>query len=697
MEERSIIVLPGSQFAKPPVPAFTYAEFPLGVDDYGRDILSRLLYGLGPTLWIVLLVVVIRLIAGIVLGLWAGWSSGYAGRFLDTLISACLATPVLFVALFFIAAAGLSLGSSAFIIGLAITGWAESARLIREQTRLIKTQPFIEAPRALGASGRQIVSAHILPQITPLVWILMAFEISSTLLVLASLGFLGYYINAIWLPLGDWTAIRATGDPELGQMMAIASRNVLQQPWTLLSAGALVIFMVVSFNLLGDGLRRQQQIDMKRHRKGFFSQKMEQASDWLEEHWHTPTSALQRYGPMYAVGLTLLVLVIAGGYSMVSSRNSVEDEIGVIVPGGHLWAAFGHDAQTTRWTTAIGPQDPRLTWSYNAGDTSLSSPLVSADGSVVVVGSNGVVTSLTPNGSLRWTYPLSSVPVGNPALGPQGEIYIADSDGRLNAIDLQGNLLWEYLPDTQTGALDGPVVAHDGTIYYPTEAALLAVTSQGKLIWQVRLPTFSYINQHLRLSNDDRYIFFEDTATEAQNGKLAFLPTFEASDHYVVGGDGRTYLASRAGIEELVPTDQALELHARGTIDERASSLATRVLQDAGVTTSRLYWFIYSSEYDYNRVVWLDAQGEQFNPVEYPYREIEAVIGIDGSDRMFACGRLESLRVVECRANRPGNTKPEWTYQFDNKSSPTGGAIVPGRLYVATADGMLYALDGSAE
>jgi peptide/nickel transport system permease protein len=693
MEERFPVVLPGKQLVQPPIPAFRYSEFPLGVDDYGRDILSRLLYGLGPTLRIVLLVVAIRLTAGILLGLWAGWSDGLAGRALDTLISACLAIPVLFIALFFIAVAGLSLGSSAFVIGLVISGWAESARLIREQARLIKTQPYIEAPRALGASGRQIVSAHILPQITPLVWILLAFEISSTLLVLASLGFLGYYINAIWMPLGDWTAIRATGKPELGQMMAIASRNMLQQPWTLLTAGALVIFIVVSFNLLGDGLRRQQQLDRQRRRKGLVGQMLEQASWWLEERWQAPTSALRRYGPTYAAGATLLVLIIAGSYYLYSTRATVNHEISVIVPGGHLWAAFTHDAQETRWTSAIGPQDPVLAWSYNASKISLTSPLVRADGTIIVAASDSVATALTPDGGILWQYTLPGVPVGNPALGSQGEIYFTDRDGRLTAIDLQGNLLWEFSPRKESVALDGPVVAHNGTIYYPTEENLLAISPGGELIWQVRLPTFSYTNSHLRLSNDDRYIFFEDTATDTRNGKLAFMPTFEASDHYIVGVDGRNYLASKVDINELVPADQAMELHPRGSIDARATDLATRMLHDAGVTANRFSWFIYSSAYEFNRVIWLDAKGELINPIDYPYMETEAVIGIDGSDVMFACGYLHDLRKLECRANRPGRQKPEWVYQFDEGSSSTGGAIIPGRLYVTTDNGMLYALE----
>lgn len=147
------------------------------------------------------------------------------GRFIDGGISLALSIPVLFVALFVIAASGQQWGIWAFILGLALTGWSEAARMVREETRQVRSQLFIEAATALGASAPQIVLGHVLPQIVPLIWVLLAFEVSSTLLVTAELGVLGYFVNSVWIAIGDWVGIRASGS----QNWARCSAN-LQAP-----------------------------------------------------------------------------------------------------------------------------------------------------------------------------------------------------------------------------------------------------------------------------------------------------------------------------------------------------------------------------------------------------------------------------------------------------------------------------------
>src|SRR3990172_4341308 len=176
------------EFVKPPFPAFTLPDFPLGSDQYGRDLLSQLLWAVRPTLTMVLLVAALGLVVGTVVGLASGWWAGRWGRALDALISGALAAPVLFVALCLIAAVGIEWGVWAFILGLSATGWAQAARLLREQTRGAKSQPYVQTARSLGASDSQILVRHILPQIMPLLWVLLSFEVSSTLMAAAGLG-----------------------------------------------------------------------------------------------------------------------------------------------------------------------------------------------------------------------------------------------------------------------------------------------------------------------------------------------------------------------------------------------------------------------------------------------------------------------------------------------------------------------------
>ena len=170
----------------PPYPAFTIPGYPLGTDRWGRDLWSRILWGVRPTLIMVMAVAGFRLLVGIVVGLLVGWAEGRAARRLDSILSSLLSIPVLLVAMIGIYAVGVDRGLVAFIFGLGLTGWAETARMVSEQTRLVKQQTYVEAARALGAGERLILFNHILRQIMSLVWVLLAFEISSTLLAPAN-------------------------------------------------------------------------------------------------------------------------------------------------------------------------------------------------------------------------------------------------------------------------------------------------------------------------------------------------------------------------------------------------------------------------------------------------------------------------------------------------------------------------------
>jgi peptide/nickel transport system permease protein len=189
-EENNITLIDGKWY----IPPFDIGTpgYPLGSDSFGRDLYSRLLWGIRPTMIMVFVVAVVRLVLGVIIGLSAGWFTGKVGRFLNGLIQVALALPVLLVALGAIAIIGVEFGIWAFIIGLSLTGWVDTALQVREQTRIVKGQVYVEAASAIGATNQQILSNHILKQITPMLLMLFAFEISSTLMLTAGLGFLGY-------------------------------------------------------------------------------------------------------------------------------------------------------------------------------------------------------------------------------------------------------------------------------------------------------------------------------------------------------------------------------------------------------------------------------------------------------------------------------------------------------------------------
>ena len=133
--------------------------------------------------------------AGLSLGLAAGYLDGAWRRTLDLILRLALTFPVLVVALAVIAFVGIQRGLLASVPGLCLTGWAETARYVETQTRTTRTHPFGEAARSMGAGDRHIVIYHILRHVLPLASMLLALEVSSTLMTVAALGFLGYDIG----------------------------------------------------------------------------------------------------------------------------------------------------------------------------------------------------------------------------------------------------------------------------------------------------------------------------------------------------------------------------------------------------------------------------------------------------------------------------------------------------------------------
>ena len=215
--ETNTVVKVGGEWVRLPYPPFAVPGFPLGSDAYGRDLLSRLLWGIRPTLILVTVVACVRLVLGVLIGLAAGWSSGRWGRILEGVMSGASAIPVIIVSLAVITAIGIQRGLIAFIVGLVVTGWAETARLVSEQTRGLKSLPYIEASGALGASGTEMLARHVVRQISPMFGMLLAFEAGSTLMTVAALGFLGYYVGgAFWIEVTDFSTARHQRDAGVG-------------------------------------------------------------------------------------------------------------------------------------------------------------------------------------------------------------------------------------------------------------------------------------------------------------------------------------------------------------------------------------------------------------------------------------------------------------------------------------------------
>lgn len=213
-----------------------------GTDELGRDTLSRLLWGARLSLTVSVTVVAVSLALGITIGGLAGYLGGWIDIALTTFaMNTFLALPGILLAIAF--AAFLGPGFSNLVLALAIGGWAGYARLVRAQVMAVRDREYVDAARALGATGLRIFFRHILPNILQPVLVQASIGMAGVILAEATLSFLGLGIPA---PAPSW-----------GAMLNDARSHLFDSPHLVLFPAAAVAGAVLGFNFLGDALRDQ--------------------------------------------------------------------------------------------------------------------------------------------------------------------------------------------------------------------------------------------------------------------------------------------------------------------------------------------------------------------------------------------------------------------------------------------------------
>lgn len=237
----------------PPMPGL-----PLGSDQWGRDILSMLLYGTRNTLVACLFIAMARVLLGSAMGMLAGWNEGgIADRLVMGLIEVTTALPALLVGMILIFALGIQGGITVFIVALCFVGWAEIAQYIRSEFMVIRRKPFIEGARVVGLNGLGIAIRHILPNVLPSLVIIAVLEMGAVLMILGELGFIGVFIGGgTWIQIGDTEVANIPDIPEWGAMMAGARQFARSRTWMVFYPALAFFLAVLGFNLLGEGLRR---------------------------------------------------------------------------------------------------------------------------------------------------------------------------------------------------------------------------------------------------------------------------------------------------------------------------------------------------------------------------------------------------------------------------------------------------------
>ncbi|GHB44395.1 nickel ABC transporter permease subunit NikC [Pseudovibrio japonicus] len=219
-------------------PSLTY---PLGTDHLGRCILSRLMVGtslsLGTALATAGLILAIALPVGLLAALCKGWVDAVLMRVADIF----LAFPMLVFALAIIGYLGASLTSA--VVGVALAWWPSLARLVRTLTLDAASKQYVLASRQCGLKPLTIIRRHILPQILPPLLVVLSLEMAGLLLVLSSLSFLGLGAQP---PAAEW-----------GAMLNEARPFFAERPSVVLAPGLVITLAVLSFNLVGEGIRNQ--------------------------------------------------------------------------------------------------------------------------------------------------------------------------------------------------------------------------------------------------------------------------------------------------------------------------------------------------------------------------------------------------------------------------------------------------------
>jgi peptide/nickel transport system permease protein len=215
-------------------------EFWFGTDELGRDVLSRTLYGARVSLTVAVTVVALSLFAGLTLGLLAGFYGGPADTVINVYLSnAFLALPGILLAVAVVAFLGPGLWN--LVLALALAGWVNYARLVRAQVLAIKQREFVQAARSLGATDLRLMLRHILPNILQPLLVQAVVGMAAAVLAEATLSFLGLGVQP---PTPTW-----------GGMLNDARSHLFESPYLVFFPAAAVALCVLSFNLIGDGLR----------------------------------------------------------------------------------------------------------------------------------------------------------------------------------------------------------------------------------------------------------------------------------------------------------------------------------------------------------------------------------------------------------------------------------------------------------
>ncbi|AJD92442.1 glutathione transport system permease protein gsiD [Jeotgalibacillus malaysiensis] len=223
------------------------AEYWFGTDNFGRDIFTRIIHGMGITLYVGFLSVIIGLVVGVPLGIISGYYGGRIDNVIMRIMDVLLAFPGILLALAIVSVLGGSLQN--VIIAVGIFSVPAFARIVRGSTLSVKKLEYIDAVRALGATDFRIIFRHILPNVMSPIIVQATLRIATAVLTAAGLSFLGLGAQP---PMPEWGAMLSEG------------RDYIYDAWHVaFFPGMMIVLVVLAFNIFGDGIRDALDPKMK--------------------------------------------------------------------------------------------------------------------------------------------------------------------------------------------------------------------------------------------------------------------------------------------------------------------------------------------------------------------------------------------------------------------------------------------------
>jgi outer membrane protein assembly factor BamB len=532
---------------------------------------------------------------------------------------------------------------------------------------------------------------------------LLAFEVGSTLMLTAGLGFLGYYIGGdVWVDVADFVARRTSGAPELGQMLATAWVR-LTDPWGLVSIGSVVFTSVLGFNLIGEGLRLRLSPEMQIHRFRWLSETTSKIRLNIAEIWYPIGNFL--FGSRFAVTAWLLLISSAMGYSAISAWQAgvfklpeaqpnmfwderiVVTEPSAVDNSGEAAQENGEDAgsQTisaepigetnitvgsdfTLPTENIPLTDPVTVWTLENESGFEGNPAVDSEGNVYVASLDGEVYAVHPDGTILWQQTLEPAPNFSPSISPDGILYIPDSEAGLTALSLDGTMLWRYAqPEEGFRAVSQVTIGKNGLLYYTvsrgTSGQVQALTSDGRSAWLTRANTPKFFRQP-NLSATEEFVFLAKDIFDSQSGEIISLDSEFAYETFFVGENGKDYMLSGSVIFEWQRSGDALEvLHTVRAAGHGESDFGVRSPLHVFVTADETFVFVFTGF-----VLWENAEGELLHEAVTEDRLfLRMPLSLEEDLSVLACGTI-SIRfgpgTQTCLPLSPFGEETRWQLKF---------------------------------